>query len=1141
MKFVLVFLLFTVVFSDDFTFVCKKTIVAENETRMIAIRSSKEINEEKPIVVKSVDPECTMVIEQPVFLPKHSLAYVRVRGKKVGTTKLILANNSELEIECKEKKHHNVQLDIVTPVTESSVCGVFTVAVDVSNYDTSHDGSVKLHTDTQVLSADKTLRLDAYHHRYLFYVDSSLLPKTCELVARYNNKITSKRVAVSVVEHVVKSGECENEDVESAQSRFARGRKLTIASHPEAGGGKYIFCSSAYPAWSFAYDCTSAGRYQLFLRAKGDFAGGEFPAVNIYVNDQQAVITGGRVVDSDWHRVAVGKPFALNKGKNVVTVFFSNDFFVTPWADRNLLLDQYELVAVDNAASASMMMMHKPANHHQIKVVLHSIFDKKMATGCTFLEGNCITSSQIAPNVRLHVNDKVISEQQGYDVFFPVFRESLRAGENSVYLSAQLEGGATYTSEKQILLNPQQLNAPVPQFYRFSAASSRWDSEKKLAKTSGKNHDVLFCSTNQTRMLELPDNIRGNFRVYVEAKGENFRGRAKLQLSVGEEKLPATEIPQYWNMKELGRVNITKGNLQFSFVNDAFEEGVGDRNLFVNAIMLLQVMPPDQSPPTVRIVHPQEGDIVYSSDVVVAEICDNDVVGVTNIYVNGQSKNMNLQRLGRAGRYVFPLPLTHLPPGKHRVFVRASDGAGNVGESKEITFVVAAQEPAGGTKYSRAVAMLNRFAHGPEFSQLAQVLAVGEKNWLLQQLDRSHDNSDMIVYSRIMQQYPRGGLYAIQQRAMLQLLLTENPVHARFVMWVQNHFSTWIRKTQAVEKWQEHQRFYDHGVGRFYDLLLLSATSPAMLFYLDQDSNFANRINENYAREIMELHTLGVEGGYTQQDVTALSRLLSGWTCATLTRSNFGGINREQRFAAILNSGKEETILGLRFPVASGCDKAPRVLRVLELLVAHPSTARFVCQKLARHYVSAPVPKELIDDLVAVFHESYGDFHQILLTLSQHPLFWKDALQRKKFAHPQDYALRMARSVELNFPGFLTRYLANSGMALFDCATPDGYAEDPQSYTDSNMILQRWRLSNDLVNQMFRLVPAPWHRAYPVSNREFLQEAIDIIAMRITGDVLGEKSRKLAEKIIDKPHENHREKLRELLVFITKLPEMNFK
>ncbi|BBM88236.1 DUF1800 family protein [Candidatus Uabimicrobium amorphum] len=1139
MKFVLIFLLFTVVYSDDFAFVCTKTVVAENETRMIAIRSKKKAVQNQPLVVSSTNPECVMVIEQPTFLKEYDLAYVRIRGQKVGTTKLTLANNHQLEITC-TAKNSNVQLNIITPITGSSVCGKFTVAVDVSAYDESQKASVSLHTNSHVFTANKILRLDAYHSRYLFNVDSSLLPETCDLFARCND-VVSERVAVSVAKHVVKRGECEDDYVTSAQQRFGRGGKFKVASHPEAGGEKYIFCASVYPAWSFEYNCPSPGRYQLLLRAKGDLAGGEFPAVNIYANDQQALLTGGQIVDSNWHRVAIGKPFALDKGKNVITVFFANDFFATPWADRNLMLDQYELVSVDNTANSSMMMMQKPTNRHQVKIALDSVFDGEVVTGCTFLQGNCITSSQIAPIVKLHINDKVFCEQQGYDIFFPVFRESLRQGENSVYLSAQIEGGVTYTGEKQTLINPQKLSSPTPKFYRFPSASPYWSDEKKMVKTQGKNHPVLFFATNKTYTLKLPENIRGNFRVYVEAKGQDFRGRAKLQVSVDDKKLPVVEIPRYWGMRELGHVQIIKGNLQLSFVNDAFEEGIGDRNLFVNAIMLVEIMPPDETPPNVRIVHPQQDEVVHSSDVVVAEICDNDLVGVTNIYVNGQSKNMSLQRLGRAGHYVFPLPLTNLKPGKHRVFVRATDVVGNVAESKEVTFIVAEEKPVSGTKYSRAVALLNRFAHGPEFSQLAKLLAVGEKNWLTQQLDVCEDVRDRIVYTRVMKQFPIGSLYAIQQRALLQLLLTSNPVHARFVMWAQNHFSTWIRKTQAAEKWKEHQRFYQHGVGRFYDLLLLSATSPAMLFYLDQDGSFANRINENYAREIMELHTLGVNGGYTQQDVTALARLLTGWTCAAIIRSKFGGINREQRFAAILNSGKEEVILGVRFPVASGCDKAPRVLRALELLAAHPSTARFVCQKFAKHYVSSPVPEELVDDLVEVFHESYGDFNKILLTLSEHPLFWKDALRCKKFANPQDYAMRMARSVELKFPGFLTRYLANSGMSLFDCATPDGYSEDPQSYTDSNMILQRWRLSSDLVNQLFQLVPGPWRRAYAVSNREFLQEAIDIIAMRITGDVLGEKSRKLAEKIIDKPHENHRKKLRELIIFITKLPEMNFK
>src|SRR5262249_48393560 len=162
-------------------------------------------------------------------------------------------------------------------------------------------------------------------------------------------------------------------------------------------------------------------------------------------------------------------------------------------------------------------------------------------------------------------------------------------------------------------------------------------------------------------------------------------------------------------------------------------------------------------------------------------------------------------------------------------------------------------------------------------------------------------------------------------------------------------------------------------------------------------------------REIMELHTLGVHGGYTQGDVTSLAHLLTGWTTAREGDGMSGGEMRGWSFAydPALSEGRATRGVGGDFAGASPGEGYGRVRFALEVLAAHPSTAHFVCRKLAEHYVSAPAPESLVNDLAARFTETGGDMAEVLLALAQHPEFTRADLP-ERLAHPMEYALRLA-------------------------------------------------------------------------------------------------------------------------------------
>jgi uncharacterized protein (DUF1800 family) len=163
-------------------------------------------------------------------------------------------------------------------------------------------------------------------------------------------------------------------------------------------------------------------------------------------------------------------------------------------------------------------------------------------------------------------------------------------------------------------------------------------------------------------------------------------------------------------------------------------------------------------------------------------------------------------------------------------------------------------------------------------------------------------------------------------------------VRNRFVLWTENHFSTWIEKADALNKWAEHARFLELGAAPFGSLLRASATSPAMLLYLDQNRSFANKLNENYAREIMELHTLGVHAGYRQEDVTALASVLTGWTLSAdaPTKGDVREMARSFRFDPILNSPAARKVFGMEF--AKTEDPQARYDRTLAALTPRPYT-----------------------------------------------------------------------------------------------------------------------------------------------------------------------------------------------------------
>jgi uncharacterized protein (DUF1800 family) len=273
--------------------------------------------------------------------------------------------------------------------------------------------------------------------------------------------------------------------------------------------------------------------------------------------------------------------------------------------------------------------------------------------------------------------------------------------------------------------------------------------------------------------------------------------------------------------------------------------------------------------------------------------------------------------------------------------------------------------------------------------------------------------------------------------------------------------------------------------GRFEDLLQETAKSPAMLWYLDNARSVAepaNRtasgdkrvqrflqrsdpeiraqmppgINENYARELMELHTLGVDGGYTQKDVTELARLLTGWG---IDRRGFGSGGFQ--FRSVVHDAKEKVVLGHRFPAGGGLEEGERMISIL---ANHPATARHISEKLCRKFVADEPPADLVGRVASVFTATRGDLRETVRAVVTSPEFFDPRHREAKVKTPLEFAVSAVRATGARTDGKgLARELAGLGQPLYLCQPPTGYAEEAEAWISSGALLARMNFATALL------------------------------------------------------------------------------
>ncbi|GAB5491245.1 MAG: hypothetical protein Phog2KO_14600 [Phototrophicaceae bacterium] len=303
---------------------------------------------------------------------------------------------------------------------------------------------------------------------------------------------------------------------------------------------------------------------------------------------------------------------------------------------------------------------------------------------------------------------------------------------------------------------------------------------------------------------------------------------------------------------------------------------------------------------------------------------------------------------------------------------------------------------------------------------------------------------------------------------LVRAIYSERQLYEKMVHFWTDHFSIYYFKdrTANLQTVDDREVIRPHALGNFGDMLRASAHSPAMLVYLDNVVNEKSHPNENYAREIMELHTLGVDGAYTEDDVQEVARCFTGWSVTD---------NGQFAYVSEWHDEGEKFVLGHVIPANGGQADGDRVL---DILINHPDTARYVTTKLLRRFVADDPSQAMINDISQVWTNSEGDISTIMRAIFEHDAFWTAP---PKYKRPLEYAISVLRSVQATYDGSkqLVERLRIMGQRPFGFNTPDGYPDTADEWVGS--LVPRWNFAQDIV--------AGYQAGVSINNRNWLRLA----------------------------------------------------
>ncbi|MFV1949873.1 MAG: DUF1800 domain-containing protein [Anaerolineales bacterium] len=408
--------------------------------------------------------------------------------------------------------------------------------------------------------------------------------------------------------------------------------------------------------------------------------------------------------------------------------------------------------------------------------------------------------------------------------------------------------------------------------------------------------------------------------------------------------------------------------------------------------------------------------------------------------------------------------------------------------------------------------ILNRLNFGPRSSDRQRLLEIGLENYLEEQLSPgniSDKKTDLLIgrfdvlkmdadglrnrADKLFDNFdPNLVLDDFRQATTLRQVYSRRQLQEVLVEFWTDHFNISVQKGDCwfLKIVDDREVIRKHALGNFRELLGASAHSPAMLVYLDNQENHRDAPNENYARELLELHSLGVDGGYSQTDVMELARCLTGWR----VKDHFW--KGKLKFDPDAHTPGTKTVLGQTIP---GSGKG-EIDQVLDILGSHRSTANTISYKLARRFLADDPPREIVEKASQVFLKTSGDIQAVLkvILLDGLPHAHQYA-QTGKYKRPLNFMVSALRQTGADTNGgpALQRYLRRMGQPLYDWPTPDGYPDTSAAWQGN--LLPRWKFALDLAQN--RISGTSFHLDYLL--KDISGDDPGFFLERITNNLLG--------------------------------------
>ncbi len=419
--------------------------------------------------------------------------------------------------------------------------------------------------------------------------------------------------------------------------------------------------------------------------------------------------------------------------------------------------------------------------------------------------------------------------------------------------------------------------------------------------------------------------------------------------------------------------------------------------------------------------------------------------------------------------------------------------------------------------------LLNRATWGPRPEEVERVRQMGRDAWLEEQLHpQAIDDSafeQMAAPQLALFNLSRHDLYGLNntygrldflphELMVLRAVHSKRQLLERVVAFWSDHFNipaTGDEPAEIIVYYRDAIR--QHAMGKFKDLLLATAKSPAMLLYLDGAYNINDHPNENYARELLELHTLGVDGGYTEEDIRQGARALTGWTVHPRTANGF-------YFNPIDHDYEPKQVLGHKMPAGRGIEDG---LHLLMIAANHPATARFLSFKLCRHFVSDNPPASLVQSTAQVWRQTDGEIAPVLRHIFTSPEFYAAAGQ--KLRRPLHYFIGVLRATGARHSHADALYepLSKLGQMPYGWGPPNGYPDTAEAWISTGGLLERWNAAAFFTqnihfgpdevwgwrSELHRRIPPPGAEGGPATAGDL----VDAVARQVFGAPLSADAR----------------------------------